>query len=767
MVSEPVRSTAPSNPPEAGAAGLKASKTPYTPDDQEKFIIARVLERIRSARKQPNRLPLEIEWYQCILFYLGIQWLRYDAGLRMLQPVEAPAWVPQPVNNEVQPRVDRLQAQFTKGAPSTRVRANTSEPRDRAAAKIGDAFLAHADDVVGEDEKRDMASQTVLLTGNVVSRESFNPRRGPTVQMPELALTSEPMLRPVAQCPACGYQAEPDLAGMACPACGQAALTPGQMPVRDPSGQPVEKPNMQVTAVREYHQGEIESEVILPFAFFHDPNAMRLEDAEWAGHESYLPIERIRRIFPTSGQFISEEARTSNSFYLSALSQLVGPSHAVSSAGALAQSGGATLYTYEEMPNELFDQGLLAIVSDGGVLLDYGPLPLYDQRKSELSYSHCSYSIVPGRLAGTTPVAQIVSLNRRLNGMLAQLHLNRVTLLQPWVLNPTTSGIKPGSVNMRPALVVDYNPQGGKPEIVPGTPFPPQIYEEIRQVLEAIERIMATQDVMRGDVPPGVKSGVALNYLGEAAEQTHLPRAKRWERFLASRGRKRLKLIKKHYGEARMVKVSGDGSRSQVRALSGADLHDNTDVEVETGSSLPRSRTAQIQLTFDGLDSGILGDPQTNPVLRQKLRSAVGLVGFDDDVGPDVERAEDEILRMDQGEPVMVTEYENLEVHHAIHVAEIKHPRFDDKSPQIQRLHLLHLQQTRQRWIQQQQMEMMARMVQQGGGEAGAEAQPSAGGDSGAAPSAALASGGGEVPGGEGAPTGGGPGAPPDQAAPA
>ena len=133
------------------------------------------------------------------------------------------------------------------------------------------------------------------------------------------------------------------------------------------------------------------------------------------------------------------------------------------------------------------------------------------------------------------------------------------------------------------------------------------------------------------------------------------------------------------------------------------------------------SRTAQIQLILDAHQQGFLGNPTEDVVLREKLLEELGLIGFDSPVGPDYKRAMMENAMMDEGQVPPVGEYENLEVHHETHLREMKEPRFDDKSPAAQHAYWQHFQATRQKWITQQQRELMARLQQKGQAEPGGQ----------------------------------------------
>src|SRR5215467_6731917 len=398
------------NTPLPASGELPEQTATYTPDPTEKFLVARVTERMSRPGYYGNRTQLERVWFENILFYLGLQWLDWSTPQRQFVPVKAPKWFPQPITNEIYPRVERLVSMFLRTAPDARVRPNTNDPNDREGARAAEQLLGHINDVVDEDHLRQRLVLGFTLTGTVVSHESFNPNAGPVIEIPETTLTMEPQMQDTAACPTCGNREAPQLAGSSCPQCGQGPLEAQRMPQVGPDGglvsiprrTPVNDPMTGEPIVHQFRQGEIQSQVIFPFSFHCDTNVDYLPDATWCGHESYQSLEWIRRTYPDKGYFVAEESHlVQGSIYQSALLQVVGQSQPTSGVygGTEMLRGGAVVLNYEEAESETFPDGLHVIVANN-VCLYYGPKPL----KEEFSYSLVQYSQIPGRLWGTSPV---------------------------------------------------------------------------------------------------------------------------------------------------------------------------------------------------------------------------------------------------------------------------------------------------------------------------------------------------------------------------
>jgi len=699
-----------------------------TPD--ERRLIGRVQERVNFSSREGSRWALERQMFESVAFTCGLQWIQISDQTRRIARTQAPAWMPTPVTNLIAPRVQRMQASLLRIEPQGRVRPNTNEPRDREAARVGEQLVTHIYDVTNEDELRQKASLMATILGTVIACDRFNPRAGRMLRIPRMTLTQEPVQEPAALCPACGYAQTPASVGMPCPVCragGDAqTMTLGQRPRTLPDGTPAM--NVQSVpelgkdgqpVVDEMPEGEIQSTARMLFNFYWDTKATSLRDARWCGEAIYADLDWIDENFPEQGPYVaSESGIDAANFYESSLLSLVGPSIQESAhyGGSQFFQNGAVLRMYEEKPSQQFPRGIHLIMANG-VLLYRGDLPIADEHgipTGDFSYTEFKYDEVPGRFAGRSAVEDMVPLQRRINGIDAQIILNRKTLLSPWVLAPKGSGLNPGQVALRPGAVVTYNfvGVGATPQVVQGQPLPAQIMEERQQAINALNELaedIGNQLGVKQD--PGMRSGIALNLGRELAEEMKVPRRKRWALWVKERDRKRLLLAQRYYREARAVKLLGTGSEWQVRHWKGADLLGNTDVAIDAGSLVPRSPTIKAQTAFDALQAGLI-DP-ADPRQRQKLLELLGLPDFEPDTGPDQRRAESENSAMDAGEMPEVRPTDNHEVHLQVVLQAMKDPSFDHKPPEVQRMYQLHQQGHEQAIGAAQKAELAGQLKQQ------------------------------------------------------
>jgi hypothetical protein len=680
-------------------------KPGYTPQPEEKEIIQRVTDRIQYTGRDNTRWALERQMFETIAFFCGIQWIEFSETQRRFQRWNAPSWFPTPVTNLLAPRVGIMQAGLARSQPQGRVRPNTNEPEDFMAAKVAEKLVGRFYDVTDEDELRDMASLIAALTGTVIAEDWFNPRAGKVNVVPRTKPVSQPVTEPTSQCDACGFAGGGELAGQPCPQCGNPVLSPGEKPRTWPDGSPVSTMSVEPELdddgepiVDYIPEGEIESRVRMLMNFYWDSKATRLKDARWCGEAQYADLDWIDENFPELGPHVgAEEGIDQLNFYEASLLAIVGPSIQGTAHYGATQffKHGAVLRKYQEKPSQKYPKGLYAVVCNN-VLLHAGPLPIVDENQiptGDFNYTEFRYDVVPGRFAGRTPAEDMVPLQKRVNGIDAQVILNRKTMLSPWILAPKGSGLDPGRQHMRPGATVLYNfvGVGAAPQVVPGTPLPAQIMEERTQAIQAMDQL--AQDaagLAQQQAPAGTRSGIAMNFAKEAREEVTIPRLKRWGRWVSDRDRKRLLLAQAYYREPRIVKVLGIGNEYQAQEFQGADLRGNTDVTVDPGSLIWRSQSGRQQAIMDAIEAKLI--QPTDPMKQQKLIEQLGIEAFDTDIGPDMRRAQKENATMDDGGQVERTPVDDDQVHIALHKGRMKDPSFDNLPDAAKTAYQMHLQ---------------------------------------------------------------------------
>lgn len=712
--------------PATGAGtGPRAAKAGYVPDPNEKATVQLVEERINFSMRDTSRWALERQIFEVIAFSCGIQWIEYAETTRRFSRWNAPSWFPTPVTNLIAPRIAVMQAGLLRSEPQGRVRPNSSDAEDREAAKVAERLIGHFYDVTDEDMLRQHAANMVCLSGTVIAEDYWNPQAGKMLKIPRMTLQETQATEPAATCPGCQDVEGAEQVGLPCPMCGtpmEAGEKPRTLPDGSPAMEAMPAPELDETgqpAFDEMPEGELESRVRMLLNFYWDPKATSLKEARWCGEAVYVDLDWIDQNFPEKGPYISaEDGLESLNFYEASLLSLVGPSIQGTAyyGGTQYFRNGAVLRKYQEKPSAKYPKGRHLVIANG-ICLYEGDLPIQDEQGNatgDFTYTEFKYDLVPGRFAGRTPAEDMVPLQKRVNGIDSQVILNRKTLLNPWVLAPKGSGLNPGQVAMRPGATVLYNfiGVGAAPQVVQGVPLPEQVMQEREQAMQAMDAL--AQDAAAGvqaQMPQGVKSGIALNFIREQQQEMQIPRLKRWGLWISDRDRKRLLLAQKYYREPRAVKLLGEGSDWQVKYWKGADLRGNTDVSVDPGTLIPRSQSIQTQLLFDAAELGLV-NPQ-DPMDRQRMLEALPLKNFETQVGPDSRRADKENAQMDDGENVAITPYDDHPTHLMKHIGRAKEPAFDYLTPVAQQAYRLHITMHQQAMAMADQQARQAMQQQQ------------------------------------------------------
>jgi len=209
----------------------------------------------------------------------------------------------------------------------------------------------------------------------------------------------------------------------------------------------------------------------------------------------------------------------------------------------------------------------------------------------------------------------------------------------------------------------------------------------------------------------------------------------RWKRFIESDQKKQLRLIANKYQEPRpdfirmLMARNEELSEQEINNFIGSDLYDNCNVIIEAGSNIPKLQAAEQALLMEVAATGALSLEQ--PTNKSEFLQKLGIVGFDNDVGPDTRRAEweNDILRDIEQNPenhpvVLVTD--NHAIHKEVHGNFTKEPRFMTLPVQVQQAVFMHIQEhdmMEQQAMQQQaiQAAMMGQPPEQGGEPTGQE----------------------------------------------
>jgi hypothetical protein len=649
--------------------------------------------KIESFYKQDSTVKtrLTYNWDRNHKFLDGNQWIVFDGdqqtgGMwKRLTVSKANEYIPRPVTNYIFDAYQTLKSYLIKNKPRSSVRPNTQTFKDKAAAKIADLCLEANWERLVEQSNYEYAASCLLTYGTVFKKDYWDTTSVSMVKIPRMQ--QQPQLDP------------------------QTGMQIGMIEV------PEVDPETGEEMFDELPLGDVNTEVVEPYRIAIDPAANDLHKIRWIMEYSIQPISWIEETYGKEGpgytgkiDEVKEEKALSGSmrrFYALKNSSGVKNSTALaegstSAAGDVELSNQAVIKEYYERPTAKYPKGRMVVVANS-ICLYAGDSPYSGSEQGDWHpYSECRWEIVPGRFWGKSPLDVGVEIQKQINSIDAVIVLTRKTMAIPQKLIPTSAGIAPGTWTGRPGQEVPYRDAGGaKPEIIQGHGVDTTVFQERAQRLEDLKNTMGAIDILKGDRPPGVTAASALNLLYEVGTGKLFPILDRWKKLVENSQKKQLKIITKMYKEPRpdyirlLMAKNSELSEEAINKFIGTDLYDNCNVTIEAGSNVPKLQAAKQAALQEAAQVGVLG--LELPANRMEYQRQMGIEGFDNDVGPDVKRAEwendllDNIELSPDNRPLVLA-VDNHEIHMDVLARRMKEPSFMSASGPVQQAYMAHYQ---------------------------------------------------------------------------
>lgn len=507
----------------------------------------------------------------------------------------------------------------------------------------------------------------------------------------------------------------------------------------DPKGQPLSDPRV-IEAYRQYYrkkhqapkyeevpQGELVYRVLSPWQMLWDYSQQFVEDAMWIIVSEVYDIHEAERRWgkevepepdakpgPIEQRLLGKFDLTSKLAYDKSTSQDMAEIHRlfIKPGHKIFPRGAHVVFTKEEIlfrENYPYAHGELPVSVTGHVPLLTGQYPMSVLQQ------------IRGPVLELSRTASQLVENRNLMGN------------PPWAIPKQLKIDK--EIQNKPGLRLEYT---HVPNIPPPAPIdmpeiPSYVRELIPQMREHILEISGQGETSQGRVPPGARSGVAIAYLQEEDDTRLGPTVTEFEETMERVGGQTLELIAEKYATSRTITIYHKGSEPEVFDFIGTQLAGNTSVVCQAGSALPRSKAAKQQYILDLWDRKLEQDPRR---VREMLELSEGEA---EDFEVDLEQAERENRRLQQGEEVEVLEWHNHAAHHYNHRRFMKSADFESLDPGVQQVFIAHdAEHTQLEQLQQQQQMQLQAQAQilggaGGGGGEGAIAPPGENGQTGEA----------------------------------
>lgn len=644
--------------------------------------------KIESYYKQDStaKQQLSYHWERNSLMLDGKQWLVYDGsqstgGLwKRLEVSRANEYIPRPVTNLMFDAYQTLKAYVIKNKPRSSVTPNTSTFQDRMAAKIADLCLEANWERLREQANYEYAASCLVTYGTVFKKDYWDTTELTMAKVPKMI--QQPKLNPQTQ----------QIEGME------------EVQAMDPTtGQ---------LAFDEIPLGDVNTDVVEPYRIALDPLANDIHKIRWIMEYSIQPLSWIKQVYSKEepgytgkAEDVREESQLQGS-----LKRFVGlkNSSGVKSSTEGGVSSGSTderlsnsavVKEYYERPSAQYPKGRMVVVANK-VCLYAGDSPYAGPELGDWHpYSECRWEIVPGRFWGKSPLDAASEIQKQVNSIDAIIILTRKTMAIPQKLIPMGAGISHGSWTGRPGQEIFYRETGAPPSVLPANGVDATVFQERAQRVDDLKTVTGAIDILKGDHPSGVTAASALELLYEVGTGKLFPILDRWKYFVEASQKKQLKIICKFYQEPRpeFIKLlkskNKELSEQAISQFIGTDLYDNCNVTVEAGANITKLQAAKKQELREAAQTGVLG--LENPNNRAEYQRQMGIVGFDNDIGPDQKRAEwenallDNIKNSPDNKPI-VLDWDVHEIHIETLEKRMKEPSWIEESPEVQQAYMQH-----------------------------------------------------------------------------
>ena len=553
------------------------------PAYNEKQLLDRFDKKKREAME--HRWVWEREWLRDLYYIANRQWISFHPSRREWVDKRLPKWIPKPVTNKIAETVQAIRTTLGAISLSVVVRPVAHDAKSIAAAEIADKMcpLIHEEHTMNQVMRE--ADFWLIATGNACLQVSW-----------DTDTRFNRTFIPHEQCVQCSSVLSPKAivdARNSCPACMGTQF----QPAKDPAGKPV----------GEYVAfGKGKTTALSPFEYAFAPNVTRFDELPYIIRMRWRDRGYYEENHPDLvHKIVWEKSPTDRSLQLFkslALSNDVGTGTQMAYLGSTgaATVEGITEYELWEHPTNEFKGGLvMRVAGEKNPILVPSPnesipgeIPYKDIDGNPLwPFVHAQYEHLGGRLYGRSAISPVIQKQDQLNQLdsLVQLCIQR-TSNPVWVV-PENAGIE--NITGEPGLVIKWNVLAangqGKPERIDGGEVPQSLIGLREQILQDIEELTGTYDVIKGQKPTGVEAFSALQLLVERSQSRFTSvfqaRGEMYRRWASIS----LELERQYGPEQRVWTVVGPNKGYTFEHFENAQLQAAIQLQIEDGSNMPKT----------------------------------------------------------------------------------------------------------------------------------------------------------------------------------
>jgi hypothetical protein len=301
----------------------------------------------------------------------------------------------------------------------------------------------------------------------------------------------------------------------------------------------------------------------------------------------------------------------------------------------------------------------------------------------DFKYDHGDFSFerlpckeIPGEMHAVSFYQDIKGLSAQYSNLTNMIIRNQALVAHPKWFVPKGS-VKLESLG-NDITIAQY--QGSQPPVLAQqNPTPREVFEFRENLKNEIRQLSGLGDVTSGEPPPGIKAGVALQFLAEQEAQIANARIANYNEFQRRSAEKKLKVAGQFYDKSdkRTMLVLGQNKSWIATNFSPEHLSRSFDIRIQNSSALPDSKAARTQYILDMAERFPNMFPQEQVVEMLDMGQSEKFMDEAASAARAAEYENEKILNNEQVEAPEI--WEDCIVHWKIHVKAMQDPSFKSK----------------------------------------------------------------------------------------
>lgn len=338
------------------------------------------------------------------------------------------------------------------------------------------------------------------------------------------------------------------------------------------------------------------------------------------------------------------------------------------------------LFTFWHKRAPQMDKGR-RIVFTNDVILENSEFPFSHDRLPCVRFTDQD---LPGELHGQSFFEQIKGLTGTYNNLTNMFIRNLVMVSHPKWMVPAGS-VQMDKLGNDITLVQYKGPQ--PPVLATAQSIPSDAFQFRDKLKEEFQQISGVFGVSRGEPPPGIKAGIALQFLSEQESERYNELVLKWNEMVRQVAEMTIAVAGDYYDESdeRMIRVLGKNNEYMTEFFKVSALEKDYDIRIQNSSALPKSVSARTQTLFD------LAERFPDQFTGEQVIDMLDLAQNDkfvDAATVSVRTAEAEnekLYEVKDAEELAPVEWENHILHWKIHTRQMQQFQFKYKTlPAIQ-----------------------------------------------------------------------------------